>query len=285
MPDKKTKIQPVSDADKQTGQPSQEATDIQEVTAEQIAGMKPSEVEAYISNAKKALASATQKWQKAAEKERENEQLRNKAQNSDYWQQKAEEAEGHLRKVVDQMTQPPQTTSTPNQPPEYDPYNPEKSWRELQEWQKNQVGQVAGETAELKKTIESLREEFGTGLRTINVERYLERAIPKLGPQVDADEIVMWFNMHPEVKASTETINQAITERQAKISALADQRNAERIAAAEADAQKVQDAEGGAPWAGGAPNHEEFVKSTPAQKNAKVAEFFDKSLKASGGGG
>jgi hypothetical protein len=282
MAEKKTKIQPVSDADKRDGQPSQEATDIQDITADKFASMNDADKAKYINDAQAFIRTATQKSQEAAEVKRQNEQLR---VDSEYWKKQAEETQGHLRKVVEQMTQPQQTTATPSQPPEYDPYNPDKWAREYQAWHENRLKDVSTQNAELKKSFDSLRDEFNVGLRTINVERYLEKAIPKYGKDVDADEIVVWFQMHPEIQASTETINQAITERQAKIDAKAEAKMQELLAQKEADAQKVQDAEGGAPWAGGAPNHEEFVKMTPAQKNEKVAEYMERSLKASGGGG
>jgi uncharacterized phage infection (PIP) family protein YhgE len=283
MADKKTKIQPADIADTtQTGQPPEGATEIPEITAEQIAGMKPEEVMAYVGNAKKFIASATQKSQEAADVKRQNEQLQAE---SKYWKSQAEQMQGNLQKVVEQMTQPQQTAqSTPSQPPEYDPYNPDKWAREYQVWHNNQLSQVAGQNAELKKTVDSLRDEFNVGLRTINVERYLEKAIPKLGPQVDADEVLLWFNMHPEVQANTETINQAIQERQSIIDQRAEARMEQMIAEKESAIPNVQDADG-APWAGGAISPDDFADKTPAEKEAIVGENIRKSFKALGGGG
>jgi hypothetical protein len=101
---------------------------------------------------------------------------------------------------------------------------------------------------------------------------------------VDADEVLLWFNMHPEVQANTETINQAIQERQAKIDALAEQRMEQKIAEKEAAVTGVQDADG-APWAGGAISPNDFADKTPAEREAIVEENIRKSFKALGGGG
>lgn len=281
---KQTKIQPAVNADTLAGQPSPaEATEVSEVTAEKFAGMTDEQKMAYINNANNFIKSATQKSQEAASVKRQNEQLQAE---SKYWKSQAETMQGNLQKLYEaQVAQTQHTTqSTPSQPPEYDPYNPDKWARDTQKYYEERINHGNSKYEELKKTVDSLRDEFGVGLRTINVERYLEKAIPKLGKNVDADEIVMWFNMHPEVQANTETINQAITERQSKIDALAEQRAQEYLAEKEKAAQGAQDAEGSAPWAGGAPKPDEFVNMTPAEREKAVADFMERSLKARGGG-
>ena len=265
------KIQPADSADVAGGQGSQEPTEVKELTAEQIAGMKPQEVAAYMSNAKKFIATATQKSQEAADVRRQNEQLQAE---SKYWKGQAEQMTDNLQKLLVQPQQPGQSTAS--QPPPFDPYNPEKWAADYQKWNNDQ-------NAELKKSVESLRDEFNVGLRTINVERYLEKAIPKLGPQVNADEVLLWFNMHPEVQANTETINQAIKERQETIDARAKQRMEEYLAEKEKAAKNSQEAPG-APFAGGAPNFKEFASKTPAEQDAIIAENWARERKKLGGG-
>ena len=280
----KVKIQPAA-ADKQVGQTSDVEATVSEVTVEKWAGMTDEQKLAHIRNADELIKSATQKSQETASIKRQNEQLQAE---SKYYKEQAEKMQDNLQKLYEaQMaqTQRPTTQSSPSQPPEYDPYNPDKWARDYQTWHQQQLQSRDTKYDELQKSVESLKDEFNVGLRTINVERYLEKAIPKLGKDVNADEILLWFQMHPDVQANTDTINQAITERQAKIDALAEARMQEMLAKKEADAQKVQDVEGGAPWAGGAPNSEEFANMTPAEKEAAVAKFFERSLKASGGGG
>lgn len=285
MTTSKNKIQPsdIADATPAGQTPATEATEIPDITPEQAAGMKPEEVTAYITNAKKFIRSATQKSQETAEVKRQNEQI---AAESKYWKSQAETMQTNLQKVYEQMAQPRQTTtSTPSQPPEYDEYNPRDWARNYQKWHDDRFGQMTSQNEDLRKTVETLKEEFNVGLRTINVERYLEKAIPKLGPQVDADEILLWFQMHPDVQASTETINQAITERQAKINTLAEVRAQEYLAAKEQDAAQTQDAASGAPWAGGGSIVEDFADKTPAEREEIVRANLEKEWRSLGGGG
>jgi hypothetical protein len=287
--DKKTKIQPADNADEPAGQPSvPEATgELPDYTAEQIAGMKPEEIQALVGNVKKFRASATQKSQEAAEIRRQAEQARAEA---NYYKTQSERATSDLQKFYDQMSQIPQqpVQSASSQPPKYDPYNPEKSWEDYQHYHEEALKQRDSVLDELKQDFESLRDETSVGLRTLKIDKYLEKALPELGPDVNQEEIAIWAQQHRDADWSDEgwmnTVNQAIRERQAIYNQKMDEKWQKYVAEkekAQAGAQEVP----GSPWAGGAPDYGKFAEMTPAEQDAIVMENIKKSLKAQGGGG
>jgi len=278
MPKKETKIQPADIADEtQVGQTQEGATEeLPDLTNEQIAGMKPEEITAYMGNAKKAIASATKKWQEAAETKQQTEQL--KAE-SKYYKAQAEQLQDNLTKLYEQMSRLPQQSapSTPSQPPEYDPYNPEKWARDTQKYYEEKLNTNNSKYDELSKKFEELQESTNVGIRTLRMEKYLEKAIPEIGPDVSIEEIQIWAAQH-------QTINQAIRERQAIYDTKAKKLAEELIAQKKKAAEGAQDVTG-SPFAGGMPDVKEFAKKTPAEREAMVEEGMDKFFRAVEGGG
>ena len=287
--DKQTKIQPADDADPQAGQSQDVATDktLSDVTPEKFAKMNDAEKLAYMDNASKFIASATQKSQEAAEVKRQNEQL---AAESKYYKAQAEKMEANLQKMYEQMINPPQpqARSTPSQPPEYDPYNPEKWARDYQTWHNEQLSTTRDE---FNKKVEELKKEAdnaNVGVRGLRIEKYVEKALPEIGPDVTQEEIRIWADQHPEADWGPDkwmdTINQAIRERQA----FWDKRNEENfkkyIAKKEKDAKGAQET-GGSPYAGKEHDADEFVDKTPAERDKIVADGMERFLRAVEGGG
>ena len=193
--------------------------------------------------------------------------------------------QSEYRQFVEQAIRPQQTQqpSAQSQPPEYDPYNPDKWAKEYQAWHENQLKTRDERYEELSNKFSELDKNLNVHLKQIQVERYLEKAIPQFGKDVDANRILYYFNTHPEVQPSLENIEQAIREEQAFIDAKAEERYKEIVAQKEADAKNVQDVEGAAPFAGGGFKPEDFAKKTPAEREEIIAEGVMKSLRAGGG--
>lgn len=287
MADKKTKIQPADNADEQVGQPSaEEATgDLPDYTAEQIAGMKPDEVVKKLSDAKAFIKSATQKSQEAAEIRRQSEQL--KAE-SKYWKTQAEEATKNMQKFYEQISQSTQqpAQSTPSQPPDYDPYNPDKWAQQYQKWHEEQLSSTRSEFRKEMDELKKNYEDANLSVRTLRLEKYLEKAIPELGPDVSVEEIHIWAQQHPDADFSNmETINQAIRERQTYWDEKAKKIHEKYVAKKEELGKGAQEVPG-SELAGEMPNIDEFVEATPAEKDKKVMEYFNRAArKVQGGGG
>jgi hypothetical protein len=285
MAKKETKIQPADVADEtQAGTTPQGATEeLPDLTNEQIAGMKPEEIVAYVGNAKKSIASATKKWQEAADAKRQTEQL--KAE-SKYYKAQAEQMQDNLAKLYEQMSRPPQqpAPSTQSQPPEYDPYNPEKWAQNLHKYYEEKLSTNNSRYDELSKKFEELEKTTDVGIKTLRMEKYLEKAIPEIGPDVSVEEIQIWAAQHPDADYSNmETINQAIRERQA----IYDQKMEKKWETYVADKEKAQVGSQdvpGSPYAGSAPDYDKFADMTPAEQDAVVIENMKKALKAQGGG-
>ena len=290
MPDKKTKIQPVDIADDKVGQPSAEdATgELPDYTVEQIAGMKPEEVAKIVGNAKEFIKSATQKSQEAAEIRKQSEQLRAE---SKYYKTQAEEATKNLQKFYEQMSQLPQqqTPSAPSQPPEYDPYNPDQWARNYQKWHEEQLKTTRNEFDKKFEELKSEAQQAGTDVRTLRMEKYLDKAIPEFGKDVTIPEIDAWVRQHPNADLSAEgwmeTLNQAIRECQGEINTRNEARWKEYVAEKEKQVEGAQEVPGSA-FAGEVPNIDEFVSKTPADKDTEVMKFFERQArKVQGGGG
>ena len=284
MADDKIKIQPASEADVAAGPTSvPEATEqLPDITDEQFAGMNDSEKLALMGNVKKFRAEATQKSQEAAEIRRQNEQLQAERE---YFKTEAQKKQELVDKYSEFLTRGQQPEkSTPSQPPEYDEYNPKQSYTAFQKYHDERLNQSNSQYGELKKEFESLREETNVGLRTMKMEQYLKEAIPTLGKDVDGDEILFWFNIHPEVDRSFDNINRAIRERQTKIDTKVKIKTEEYLKQKEEDAKNAQEVPG-APYAGSKPDFDKFVNMTPAERDAEVAKSINKSLGALGGGG
>jgi hypothetical protein len=244
--------------------------------------MKPDEVVALIGNAKNFIKSATQKSQEVADIKRQTEQLRAE---SKYYKKQAEEASENLRKFYEQIQQSQQPVqSTSSQPPKYDPYNPDKWADDYQRFYEEQLKTRDSKYDELSKKIKELEDNTNVGIRTLRMEKYLEKAIPEIGPDVSVEEIQIWAAQHPDADYSNmETINQAIRERQSIYDAKIEKKWEEYVAEkgqAQESAQEVP----GSPWAGGAPDYEKFAEMTPAEQDALVAQKMKDALKAQGGG-
>ena len=284
---KKTKIQPADSADEGAGQTPDGATDeLPDYTAEQIAGMKPEEMEALLGNIKKFRASATQKSQEAAEIKRQLEQIQAE---SKYYKTQAEQRQTDLQKVYEQMSQLSQrpAQSTPSQPPEYDPYNPDKWAKDYQKWHQDQLKSTRDEFGKKFDELKSQAEEANLGYREMRIDKYLESAKPQFGKDVSKEEIELWARQHPDADWSDggwkNTINQALRERQAIWDQKAEAKWQEYLAEKEKAAQEAQEVPG-APWAGGAPDLDKFADATPAEKEAMMKDWFGKIQKAETGG-
>ena len=276
MADKQTKIQPADAADVAAGTtPDTGATDeLPDYTVEQFAGLPDEQKLALMGNVKKFRAEATQKSQEAAEIRRQNEQLKAERE---YFKSEATKREELLNKYYDSLTRSQQQPerSTPSQPPEYDPYNPDKSYAALQKYHDEKLNQHDSKYAELKKEFDSLKEETNVGLRTMKMERYLEKAIPQMGPDVSQEEVVLWFNMHPDVEPNTESINQALRERQSIYDAKVQAKYEEYLKEKEKAAENAQETPGAA-FAGGAPDVKKWLEMSEAEREKEMTKFFSR---------
>jgi len=274
MADDKLKIQPANEADGAVGQsPATGATgELPDLTAEQFAGLSDQEKLAYVGNAKQFIKTATQKSQEAAEIRKANEQLQAEREYFKSENQKQKELIDKYNEYLLQSQQRPEV-STPSQPPTYDPYNPDKSIDALRSHYDGQLKQRDSTIEELKGDFESLKEETNVGLRTIKMERYLEKAIPQMGPDVSQEEVVLWFNMHPDVEPTADSISQAIRERQSLYDTKVQAKYEDYLKQKEEAAKGAQESPG-APFAGGAPDLGKFTNMTSAEQEAEIAKFF-----------
>ena len=279
------KIQPGDEADGQVGTPPDAgATEtLSSVDKTKWAGMNDEQKLAYLDNASKFISSATQKSQEAAEVRRQYEQL--KAER-DYFKSEKEKGEELITKYSDYLTSQQQpAVPASSQPPKFDPYNPEKSWEELNRYHDERLNQANSKYDELRQDMESLKEETNVGLRTMKMEQYLEKARPALKcNDVSDEEVYIWHQQHPEVQVSLDSINQALRERQSVYNAKVEAKYAEYLKEKEQAALGAQEVPG-SPLSGEMPDISKFVDMTPTERDEKVAEFFNRSVRKFQGGG
>ena len=281
MADDKLKIQPGDEADVKAGQTQEGATEdkLSDITAEKFAGMSDEEKLAYVDNANKFIASATQKSMEAAEIRKEHEDV--KAER-DYYksdaQKKQEALDIYNEMLLSQQQAPARSTALP-QPPKYDPYNPEQWARDYQEYYNGLRAEAKKVLDDLKKKVEETDSKYDVGMRTLRIEGYLKEAIPSIGKDVSQEEIEIWARQHPDAdwtdKGWKNTLNQAIRERQKIYDEKVEAKYQEYLKAKEKAAETAQETPG-APFAGGTPDLEKFVKMTPAEREAAIAKFFEK---------
>jgi hypothetical protein len=107
------------------------------------------------------------------------------------------------------------------------------------------------------------------------MERYLEKAIPEIGPDVSQEEVVLWFQQHPDSTVDMNTVNQAIRERQKFWDEKA-KKIQEKYVADKKEAAKGAQEPAGAPFAGKEPDYKKFVNMTPAEREAMIGEGMEK---------
>jgi len=285
MKDEQIKIQPGDDADDKAGQSQEVATDdkLSDITAEKFAGMSDEEKLALMDNVKKMRAEATQKFQEASEYRKQFENLQAERE---YYKTEAQKRQEVLDKYYESLTsqQQPARSEPLRQPPKIDPYaTPEQIAKEYTEYYNSLRAEDQKALEDIKKELESVKEETNTGMRTLRIEKYLEKAIPKVGPDVSQEEIEIWARQHPDAdwtdRGWMNTLNQAIRERQAIYDQKVQAKYEEYLKEKEAAAKKAQETPG-APFAGGTPDFDKFAKMTPAEQEAEIAKYF-----AKGGGG
>jgi hypothetical protein len=264
------KIQP-GDAEEQVGQSADAATgdeEVQNIPADEWAKKSDEEKLALINNALKMRGESTRKYMEASDIKKQYEYEKARA---DWLKDQNEQIQNSVQELLARREAELQPKgSGAAQPPPYDPYNPEKWAKDYQAWFD---GQRAEDKKNFTESIENLRNETDIKFKTQQLDSYLDKVLPTLGPDVRKQDIITFFEMNkgkilPLIEDGS--VDRAIKEEQARLNNLKSTAIKQQIEDKKKAAQNAQ-LPPGSPLATQTPDIEQLKKMSPSEREDTIA--------------